>query len=134
MTQQTMTIPATLQAVSQFSAGLEDTLANLSMEVRVSTILALQELCVNIVKHAYAGLQGSIEIQLDLKAGKISVLLLDQAPNHFVQPETIELPDPLDLPEHGMGMYLIHLAFDVVEYEPLPGGNCWRLVKHLKQE
>lgn len=132
MLQKTITIPATLQAVSHFTSELETWFMTLTFETRVGVVLAVQELCVNIVKHAYRGQEGVIQIKIDWTPNRLHLHLVDQAPNHLVMPEVIKAPDPLALQENGMGLFLIHQAFDQVEYQPIPQGNQWRLFKHLE--
>jgi len=61
----TTTIEATLQAVSDFTASLEAQFSKLTIEDRTAVVLAIQELGVNIVRHAYDGVEGKIEIQID---------------------------------------------------------------------
>lgn len=125
-------IQATLEAVSQFSTDLEARLDVLPLEIRTEIVLALQELCVNIVKHAYAGAAGSIEIVLDESSDQLRVSVRDHAANAFEMPDEIAPPDPLSLPESGLGLYIIHASFDEVEYTRLADGNQWRLVRTLR--
>jgi anti-sigma regulatory factor (Ser/Thr protein kinase) len=132
MLKKNLTIPATLRDVSQFTAELETWFTTLNMESRVSIVLAVQELCVNIVKHAYQFTEGEIQIQIDWRPGQLRFQFVDHAPHRFVMPEVVEAPDPLDLPESGMGLYLIHQAFDQVDYSVHDHQNHWRLFKQLE--
>lgn len=129
--QSVMTITASLQAVSEFTTRLDNLLESLPTATRVSIVLAIQELCVNIVKHAYAGHPGTIEIEMNHTVEKLICVFRDQAPTMYTMPAVIEPPDPLDLPEHGMGMFIIHQAFDSVTYEHSSNGNRWQLEKGL---
>ncbi|MBZ0303753.1 MAG: ATP-binding protein [Anaerolineae bacterium] len=124
-------IAATLQAVSEFTPGLDDLLNFLSLATRTGLVLAVQELCVNIVEHAYAGTPGTIEIELDLDADHLSITVHDRATQHYTPPERIEAPDPQSPPEGSLGIFIIHQVFDRVEYEPLENGNRWTLFKWL---
>ena len=65
MIHKTVTLPATLQAVSNFTQELEQWFLPLPIELRVRVVLAVQELCVNIVQHAYHGQPGEIRVMLD---------------------------------------------------------------------
>ena len=122
-------IPATLKAVSHFTAELETLLASLPLEPRTVVVLAIQELCVNIVEHAYAGKAGTIELEIDLQPSSLSITCTDYAPNAFVPPAEILPPDPLSLPEGGIGLYVIYQVFDHVSYQRLRKGNAWHLQK-----
>jgi len=129
--QKTLTIPASLRAVSEMIAGLETTLAELSLEERVEVTLALQELCVNIVNHAYEGTPGQIRLHLEVDSQTLRVIIGDDAPGTFTPPDEIHAPDPTELPESGMGLYIITQCFDQVTYERLASGNRWQLSKKL---
>jgi serine/threonine-protein kinase RsbW len=99
--------------------------------VRTTTTLAVHELLVNIVEHAYMGEPGQIDLTITYTSIDLSIVIADQAKTAFVMPDQIDAPDPADLPEGGMGMFIIHQAFDVVKYERLELGNQWTLVKTL---
>lgn len=122
-------ISATLKAASEFSQQLENLLAPLPLDVRVNVTLAVQELCVNIVNHAYSGLEGVIEIEVATHEDEFRLTLTDYAPNAYHPPAEISAPDPLELPEHGMGMYIIHKTFDDIQYQHSATGNRWYLMK-----
>jgi anti-sigma regulatory factor (Ser/Thr protein kinase) len=128
--QQDQVILATLKDVSIFTQSLEGQLSDLPPEIRTAVVLAVQELSVNIVEHAYAGVTGSIRFHLDRAAGRLQMTFVDDAPNIYV-PHDISAPDPLDLPEGGMGMFIIYQTFDRVTYERLPAGNRWTLFKEI---
>lgn len=124
-------IHATLQAVSQFSASLESYLKRHQIASANTIVLAVQELCVNIVQHAYAGHQGEIKIVIHIHSNKITLEFEDTAPHHYNLPEQITPPDPLDLPESGWGIFLVYELMDKVIYETRPNGNYWRLEKQF---
>lgn len=126
-----VTIPATLEAVSKFTHVLEAKLTLIGTENCTLVILAVQELLVNIVRHAYDGDEGDIKFELHLTDQNLNIEISDQAMTTFEMPENIQAPDPLALPEHGMGLFIIHQSFDSVKYERLSGGNRWRLIKNL---
>ena len=126
-----VTIPATLEAVSKFTQDLEPRLALIGTENCTLVILAVQELLVNIVRHAYDGDEGDIQFELHLSDQDLNIEISDQATTAFEIPENIQEPDPLDLPEHGMGLFIINQSFDRVKYERLSGGNRWQLMKSL---
>jgi len=124
-------VDATLAAVSQYSAMLEGLLANLPLELRTTSVLAVQELLVNIVRHGYSGAVGQIVIGMALSAKSLEFKVRDDATTPFSMPDTISPPDPLDLPENGMGLFIIQQAFDHVHCERIGKSNHWTLIKHL---
>lgn len=130
---ETLVIPASLEAVSQFTQALEGRLHALSLKLRTSLVLAIQELGVNIVRHAYAGAPGQIEITLDHTADHLHVHVVDDAPTAFTMPGEISTPDAALLPEHGLGLFIIHQAFDRVTYHRSGDQNIWDLVKALQE-
>ena len=127
-----VTIPATLEAVSGFTASLEADLKQMPAQTRMAVVLAVQELCVNIVKHAYRGTRGDIHIQIDWSSQGLDITCTDSAPTTYTPPEVITAPDPLLLPESGMGMFIIYQTFDRVEYEHLDHGNRWHVQKLME--
>ncbi len=128
-----MIIPATLQAVSSFTAELDALFAQLPMEVRVKIVLAVQELCVNIVEHAYDGVDGDITMQIKWDASRLELEVTDRAPREFQPPAEITAPDPFSLPEGGMGLFILHQSFDEVTYSRDQDRNIWKLQKTLQQ-
>jgi len=104
-----------------YAAALD---AGFSVEVIDNIILAVDEACTNIIKHAYKSYpEGEITIKLKRKDKKFTVVIID----HGVpfKPETI--PDP-DLQKYyrqhkvgGLGMYLMKSLMDEVKYVSVPG-------------
>lgn len=125
------TILATLEAVSWFTQDLEIRFAYLSIETRTTVVLALHELLVNIIRHAYAGTAGEIDICILHTDAALTITVTDSAAHTFEQPALISAPDPHDLPEHGMGLFIIHQAFDEITYKRLAHGNQWHLTAVL---
>jgi len=122
---------ASLDSVSSFTGCLEQRLASLSINDRTTIVLAVQELLVNIVRHAYAGREGQIEFELNHMAHEIVIRVRDFADTEFTPPDNLPEPDPLSLPESGMGLYIIQQSFDEVRYEHFADGNEWQLRKTL---
>jgi len=126
-----LTIPANLAEISAFTPKLESQLQHLVVEVRTTVTLAVHELLVNIVEHGYMDEAGKIDLTITHTSIDLSIVVTDQAKTAFEMPDQIDAPDPVDLPEGGMGMFIIHQAFDAVKYERLEQGNRWTLVKTL---
>lgn len=126
-----MIIPATFQALEQISEYLMSITAHLDPETRSHVVLAVHELCMNIVQHAYAGDSGVIDIQARCDSRHLEVFLRDQGKNPYVFPNAIVPPNIHDYPESGWGIYIVHQVMDNVRYERAEGQNQWYLVKYF---
>ena len=94
--------------------------------------LAAQEICTNIVGHAYAGrADGWIDITLALAARPARLLIELRDTGRPFDPSGVAAPNLDEAQVHGYGLFLVHSLMDEVSYEPLPGGNRWRLTKNL---
>ena len=97
--------------------------------------LAISEICTNIVKHAYAGLDGNIRGQVTLLNNGVQLDFYDHGEGF--DPESVpELKaDPYDLREGGYGLHIVRQIMDVVSYESNPKeGNHWHLIKYLPKK
>lgn len=125
-------IPATLEEVSRLVEKLQAVFAAQGISDHALIALAVQELGVNIVTHAYEGQeQGEIEFESELTRDTLEIWMRDQGLNVYIPPVEIVAPDPLDLPEGGWGIYLIYQIIDQVSYTSRDDTNEWHLKKHL---
>jgi serine/threonine-protein kinase RsbW len=129
-------IPATLKHVNVAGAVVRALLKEAgelseTPELHYNLQLAVHELCVNLVRHAY-GVEGigTIQIVLLLTYSHFVVETWDGGP-HIFDLQGRPTFDAADLPEHGIGLYLIYEVMDEVMYQPTPGNNHWRLIKNL---
>ena len=93
--------------------------------------LAVHEVCINIIEHAYGGLPGRIQIEFTMLADppKLVIELYDNGrPFEYA---SIPTPNPDEPQIRGYGLFLIQALMDEVEYDPQADGNTWRLVKNL---
>lgn len=111
-------------------SGIRDFIASAARSSEIkediveNIILAVDEACSNIIKHAYKrDPEGEIKINLELTNGKFIVIIQDEG-NTF-EPDSV--PDP-DLQKYyrqrrvgGLGMYLMKSLMDDVEYISVPG-------------
>lgn len=111
-------------------SGIRDFIASAARSTGIkediveNIILAVDEACSNIIKHAYKrDPEGEIKINLELTNGKFIVIIQDEG-NSF-EPDSV--PDP-DLQKYyrqrrvgGLGMYLMKSLMDDVEYISVPG-------------
>lgn len=135
----TLDIPATLAYVhilSRCACALVESVANLA-EPAVNLYnleLAVQEVAVNIVKHAYAHSAGRIQMTLCLEAQPARLTILLQDTGASFDPARVPPPKLGELQEHGFGLFLVRQLMDEVEYSYSAKGNRWKLVKTIPTE
>lgn len=127
------------------------------LETTFNVQLAAQEISTNIIKYAYAGEPGRIDITLTLNLHQsprqIMVEMADSGPHTFAPPQ---VPEPELMGEGGRGIYLVCRLMDDIVYCSreglawrrqgqddswqvveaaytywLPQQNYWRLVKNF---
>ena len=87
-------------------------------------ILAVDEACTNIIKHAYKSIPGGeIIIEIDYNSKKFTIKLKDHGSSF--DPETVPLPDLQKYLKQrrvgGLGLYLMKTLMDDVQYISIPG-------------
>ncbi len=98
-------------------------------------ILAVDEACTNIIKHAYNfSPDGKITISIKFDSSKFSISITDEGihfnPNSVPEPNIIEYYKQKKV--GGLGIYLIRKLMDEVKYSTLTGNkNQVVLVKYL---
>jgi sigma-B regulation protein RsbU (phosphoserine phosphatase) len=126
-----LAIPAAFGALETVTRLIHAVLQGHRMELRDRVALAVHELCVNIVHHAYAGSKGTIDLEVRHGKNILEIILHDTASNRYQRPDKIVMPNPDDMPQGGWGMSILHQVMDDVRYEGLSTGNRWHLVKRI---
>lgn len=126
-----LTLPADYGALYQIADYVARLLPAISIELRTLIELALHELCINIIEHAYRGEAGTITIRAQREEDLWIWTIEDHAPYTYTPPGIIQAPSPILLPERGWGLAIVHRAMDHVEYRRSADGNQWRLQKTL---
>jgi serine/threonine-protein kinase RsbW len=98
--------------------------AGISLDVVENIILAVDEACTNIIRHAYKSYpDGELIVKLKFSQSKFIISIIDYGKSF--EPETI--PEP-DLQRYyrqrkvgGLGMYLMKTLMDDVKYVSIPG-------------
>ena len=98
--------------------------AGLIKEDIENIMLAVDEACTNIIKHAYSSFpDGEIVIKLEFNSEKVLITIIDHG--DVFDPDAV--PDP-DLQKYyrngrvgGLGMYLMKTLMDDVKYISVPG-------------
>jgi len=112
--------------------------AGISASTVDNIILAVDEACTNIIKHAYKlSPQGEINIRIEYDEEKFTVTIIDYGKSF--EPNRIPLPDLQKYyREHrvgGLGMYLMKSLMDNVEYTTVPGKyNQVLLSKNIRSD
>lgn len=128
--------PATLEHInilSRCACALVEGINNLEEpEINLYNLeLAIQEVAVNIVKHAYAQRKGRIRMTMRLEEEPMRLTILLRDTGRSFDPALVPPPRLGELQEHGFGLFLVRQLMDVVDYQPGPAGNMWRLVKNI---
>ncbi len=104
----------------------------LDEECASDVVMAVDEACQNVIRHAYRGdPDGVIELEVRRAEGELQIAVRDFAPS--VDPARVQ-PRPLDeLRPGGLGTHLIRSAMDHTELGRPPSGpgNLLRMVKKL---
>lgn len=92
-------------------------------------VLAIDEACSNAIRHSYGGkCDRWVELTLRADESYLEVRLCDQGepcPPEHLERRTLEATDVDRLQPGGLGVQLIHRAFDEVEFCPgRTTGNC----------
>jgi serine/threonine-protein kinase RsbW len=96
-----------------------------AFEARV--ISAFGEAFNNVAVHGYRGLPtGPVDVEVAWDAEKLVVTMIDSG--HTFDPSSVGPPNLDDLPEEGMGLFIMRSYMDEVDYRPGPP-NILRLVK-----
>ena len=96
-------------------------------------VLAIDEACQNIIRHAYCGdAEGEIVLELGKRDDTLVVSLLDFAPE--ASPDCMKPRDLDDLRPGGLGTHFIRSVMDDVSLGRAPSGrgNLLRMIKRMK--
>ncbi len=152
-------LPASLRHLNVLNAVLdaifERTEPSVSGPVLAQIQLAVQEVCANIVRHAYLGEPGRLALEIRLLERPARLIIETEDNGISFNPGAVAPPQSDRLPDGGYGLYLARQALDELTYvagdgqvwqcankgpwERLPDvrrpsltGNRWRLLKYLE--
>jgi anti-sigma regulatory factor (Ser/Thr protein kinase) len=93
-------------------------------------VLALDEACTNIIRYAYGGpTESMIRLSIDRLRRSVRCTLRDYG--RSCDPAKIRSRDLADFRPGGLGVCIMHSAFDHVIFEPKPRGTRLTLTKSL---
>lgn len=132
-----ITIPGCPKGLKLVRSVVRQTLeaARVSPEVLNDVVLAVDEACQNVVRHAYQKLgDGDLDMEIRRDGSDLIFLLRDYA--FGVDPAAVKPRDLDDIRPGGLGTHLIREVMDEVEFlTPKSGsGNLLRMVKKLDSD
>jgi serine/threonine-protein kinase RsbW len=93
----------------------------------------------NAIIHAYGREAGhEVEVEIRIEADRVVCTVADRgrpAPEEAHEKPSLEVsPDEVeDLPEGGMGIFIIHEVMDRIEYESKDGRNVLTMIKFARR-
>ncbi|HKC08493.1 MAG TPA: anti-sigma factor antagonist [Methylomirabilota bacterium] len=125
------TMSSEAQHLARLREWLREELAGLGVErkTRAALVLAVGELCANSIEHAYEGRGGQpIHVSIQGLEDRL-VLEVEDFGRAFEAARYVE-PDLDALPDHGLGIHLVHRIADSVSVDVRrERGTRWTLVK-----
>jgi len=92
-------------------------------------VLALDEACTNIIRHAYDNACKPIRMEMTALRDRVRFVLRDYG--RTCCPKKIRSRKLEDIRPGGLGVHIIHQAFDSVEYAPQRRGTKLTLERRL---
>lgn len=126
-------IPAKVEALDRLNAFITPVVSAYGDAIAARIRLAVHEVCLNIIMHAYTGQDGEIKLELVVDGAQLKIIVRDFAPSLFDLSSRQPPPNPFDLPEGGWGLHIVFSIMDRVEHRRMDDGNEWLLVKQLSQ-
>ncbi|HXV35833.1 MAG TPA: ATP-binding protein [Myxococcota bacterium] len=111
-------------------AGVEG--CGCSPEATADIVLAIDEACQNVIRHAYCGeCDDAIELEIERSGDRLIFSLADRAAP--IDPERVRPRDLDDIRPGGLGTHFIRRVMDEVEFcrPPSGRGNLLRMVRRI---
>ncbi|WP_040566388.1 ATP-binding SpoIIE family protein phosphatase [Magnetospirillum molischianum] len=126
--------PARPEVLAEIRATVAAALAGIGggAEVVEACVLATDEACQNIIRHAYKGGEGDIVLHVSREDDSVVIRLMDFAPP--VDPSKIVSRPLDDVRPGGLGTHLMRSVMDTVGFRPPPMGigNLLEMVKRIE--
>jgi anti-sigma regulatory factor (Ser/Thr protein kinase) len=130
----TLTFPGEACRMASVRLEVRKFLAETGFEEHLAEhlVLALDEACTNIIRHAHRGETKPVRMQITRLRDRVRFVLHDSGPP--CDPAQIQ-GRPLDaIRPGGLGVHIIRQVFDLVEYTPLARGTKLTLEKKFQPE
>lgn len=117
--------------IQQICQQLDQTEPRAEQTLGFQVVSAFNEAFNNLCQYAYPGGAGEVEVRLEIRPDRLIIELWDEGATYDLAEVT--LPDLEDLPESGLGLFIIRSFMSEVEYLPRAEGarNVLRLVRQL---
>jgi anti-sigma regulatory factor (Ser/Thr protein kinase) len=92
-------------------------------------VLAIDEACTNIIRHAHGGEAKPVQLTMERCADRLVFVLIDQGGP--CDPELIRGRSLREVRPGGLGVHIIREVFDVVDYLPTETGTRLTLEKRI---
>ncbi len=137
-------VPARLEEVRPIAESLRAFMADgVPQEAQDAIELGIVEAMTNVVAHGYTGMHpAALELRFEQSSNAAIAELLDTGkpiPRENLERDS-SVPFEFDpdnvaaLPEHGMGLALIRLSFDAVQYQSVDGVNRLTMAKRFETD
>lgn len=103
----------------------------LDTQTQYNITLAVHELLVNIIEHAYADKRGRIRLRAYVDPANKRLRIETRDRGKSFNPQQVARPELGTLQENGFGLFLIEQLMDEVSYRTARSGNYWTLAKQL---
>lgn len=129
-----LTVPSQPDRLKLVRNAVTDTakFCGCSKELRRDLVIAVDEACQNVIRHAYGGSpNGEIELKICRNEDELIFLLRDFA--ETIDVSKVKPRDLEDIKPGGLGTHFINEVMDEVEFlaPPGDGGNLLRMMKKL---
>jgi len=112
------------EGVREFLAG-----AGFNEENEARIVMALDEACTNIIRHAHKGSIKPVRLEMKWLKDRLRFVLRDYG--RPLDPQTLPSQDVQVTKPGGLGVFIIREVFDLVEYTPQVQGTRLTLEKLL---
>ena len=123
--------PSETAHLAKVREGVRDFLggSGFSEEEDAKIIMAIDEACTNIIRHAHEGLSKPVRLEMKWLSDRLRFVLRDYGkPFH---PLTVQSRDMKIVLPGGYGLFIIRTVFDHVDYAPQARGTRLTLEKLL---
>lgn len=131
----TLCLPAKHIYLSMIGVSIENLIKRLGGSERAiyDIQIAIQEICANVVDHAYRELPlGTLTVEIILDGSELYIFVVDEG--HEFNPERSREPILGQLQERGYGLFFARKLMDEVRYDRVDQQNRWTLRKSLVLE